>query len=607
MRIASFEIDGREAWGIVVELPETNELWVFEPQKVEEIVKRSSLSLGPWRGIAPAFMPEGWPVCLKEFLGLGKEGMDILSRLQAHLQNELVHGDRFMLMTAGHPLEKVKMLAPVPRPGLLWGLVSNSPYSWRNTERPIINFFPQAHQRSIGSIVSPNGIFYKYSGFNVEMGVIIGKGGRDIPISEAYKHIAGYTTIIDSQVSDYYPLYDDRFPNIDVEGHYGWYVGATCSWMGKNADAHCVIGPYLTTADEVGCPYDLLMYTGQNGVIRDRSHSAGTSLGAERAIAYYSSFATLRPGDIIHLGTVGTDGLSVNNLMDTGRGSTVESEIEKVGHVKAYIYDPQVNDWMNEEEKLPNGDFPKADAALQKNFSPAVRYYLKNGLDKLADQKDWKLAETRNFFICFANYAKAEDLQNELPTRVPRVLNAPATAVTQEKEITLAKRAKGKLTLSAEMAFVVKKLACKVEEEKASEYILGYLPMLSVTDGTFVDAVIEPASPQEHGLPYVYGRWGDGYNMVGNMQSVEPKAGRVSITVNGQVMAKGNLDEYTAMAEKTLWFISRVVTLFPGDIVTLGRLAEQAEVDASVNHLEVDVSIENMESFHATIHRNAQK
>lgn len=198
-------------------------------------------------------------------------------------------------------------------------------------------------------------------------------------------------------------------------------------------------------------------------------------------------------------------------------------------------------------------------------------------------------------------------MQNELPTRVPRVLNAPATAVTQEKEITLAKRAKGKLTLSAEMAFVVKKLACKVEEEEASEYILGYLPMLSVTDGTFVDAVIEPASPQEHGLPYVYGRWGDGYNMVGNMQSVEPKAGRVSITVNGQVMAKGNLDEYTAMAEKTLWFISQVVTLFPGDIVTLGRLAEQAEVDASVNHLEVDVSIENMESFHATIHRNAQK
>lgn len=604
MRIASFEANDREAWGIVLEVPGKDGLWIFEPQRVEDIAHATSLAQGPWRGIAPSFMPEGWPVSIKQFLGLGKAGMNTLSKLQAYLKNALAYGDCVMMATAGYPISDVKLLCPVPRPGLLWGLVSNSPFSWRNTNRPIMNFFPQAHQRSIASIVPHNGIFCGYTGFNVELGVIIGKGGRNIPISEAYQHIAGYTTVIDSQVNDFYPMYNEKYKTMNFEGHYGWFVGATASWMGKNADAHCVIGPFLTTPDEVGCPYDLLMYTYQNGMLRDRSHSAGTSLGAERAIAYYSSFATLHPGDIIHLGTVGTDGLTVNELMYTGRGSTVESEIERVGHVKAFLYDPKVNDWMTEEEKHPNADFPNADQTLQDNFSYAVRYYLKNKIDSIQQIADWKLEETRNFFICFANYKQATELENELPTRVPRVLNAPATAVTQNKNTVLAERANSKLFVGAELAFVVKKLACKVPLEKAAEYIIGYAPMISVTDNTFMDEVIEPATPQEHGLPHVYGRWGDGYNHLGTLCPGIQQAGSIELSINGQVAAKGALKEYVSDGPKTLSFISQVVTLFPGDVITLGRIAERAEIPADMKEFTVRAQIDGFEALEALFIRS---
>ena len=93
--------------------------------------------------------------------------------------------------------------------------------------------------------------------------------------------------------------------------------------------------------------------TGTNGIQRDRSHSAGISIGAERAIAFYSSFATLRAGDIIHLGTVGTDGICMPEEMNWGRNNTIESEIERVGKVQAHLYDPMVNDWMTEQRKPP--------------------------------------------------------------------------------------------------------------------------------------------------------------------------------------------------------------------------------------------------------------
>jgi 2-keto-4-pentenoate hydratase/2-oxohepta-3-ene-1,7-dioic acid hydratase in catechol pathway len=578
MRIASFLDGSRETWGIVMPVPGREGLYVFEPQKVENLIRSFSSRLGPWRCIAPTFMPNGWPEDIKDFLSTGKRGMDLLQRLHAFLETDIAQGDTAMLLTAGHALSDVKLLPPVPRPGLFWGLVSNSPYSWRNTQRPIINFFPQAHQRSIGALVANDGIFCGYSGFNVEMGVVIGEGGRDISIEDAWKHIAGYTVVIDSQVNDFYPLFDDDYATVNIEEKYGWYVGVTASWMGKNADAHCVCGPWLTTPEETGCPYDLLMYTRQNGMQRDRSHSAGTSIGAERAIAFYSSFASLRPGDIIHLGTIGTDGIPVSKEMYWGRGNTIESEIERVGKVTAHLYDPEINDWMSDEEKRPNADFPGEPESIQKNFSQAVRHFLMSGKSSIAGPASWNLSNVSNFYICFANYKRANELEHELLTRVPRVLNAPATALTQANEITLAKRADA-LNVGVEIAFVVKKLACKVSKEKAADYILGYAPMISMTDESFAKAVIEPASPQERGLPSIYGRWGDGYNVLGSICSAGEPGGRMSLAINGSEMAMGHVDEYAATGAETLSFISQVVTLFPGDVITLGRTAERVHVD----------------------------
>ena len=605
MNIASFEINEREAWGIVLQIPKEEKLYVFEPQKVENIVRESAGKLGPWRGIAPAFMPEGWPENIKDFLEMGKTGMDILRRLHTHLETALERDDVGLFMTAGYSLDSVKMLPPVPRPGLFWGLVSNSPYSWRSTQRQIFNFFPQAHQRSIGALVGNNGIFYGLSSYNVEMGVVIGKSGRDISIDKAYEHIAGYTVVIDSQVNDFFPLFDDRYKTLDIEAHYGWYVGATASWMGKNGDAHCVVGPWIATPEEVGCPYDLLMYTGTNGIQRDRSHSAGISIGAERAIAFYSSFATLRAGDIIHLGTAGTDGICMPEEMNWGRNNTIESEIERVGKVQAHLYDPMVNDWMTEQESRPNGDFPDADEAIQKNFAPAVRYYLTHGLESLENMEGWTAKKARNFFICFANYKGSAEIENEMPTRVPRVLNAPTTALTVEQNVTLAKRA-ASLDIGVELAFVVGKIACKVSKERAGEYILGYAPMISVTDASFKEAVVEPATPQERGLPQVYGRWGDGYNVVGRLSRPTAFDGEMQLTVNERQIVS-SLSEYEATAQQALSFISQVVTLFPGDVVTLGRTAERIHVEPDEKRIHIQARIEGVGMVEAVFTRDKDK
>lgn len=234
-----------------------------------------------------------------------------------------------------------------------------------------------------------------------------------------------------------------------------------------------------------------------------------------------------------------------------------------------------------------------------------MRYYLKNGLDRIPEIDGWDLSKTRNFFTCFVNYQRCEEAEGEKPTRVPRVLNAPATAMGRGGDTVLARRAEG-LTIGAEVCFVVSRLACRVDREKAEDYILGYAPMISVTDESFADQVIEPASPQERGLPKVYGRWGDGYNAVGELRPAMDWNAEMELTVNGETV-KGSAAEYRQKAAEALWFISQEVTLFPGDVVTLGRVAERIRVDAAQDDIEVSAYVAGLGCVRAKYRRNGEK
>jgi 2-keto-4-pentenoate hydratase/2-oxohepta-3-ene-1,7-dioic acid hydratase in catechol pathway len=411
-------------------------------------------------------------------------------------------------------------------------------------------------------------------------------------------YVAGYTVVIDSQINDYYNEFAPELGKTvmeHIETVYDWYAGATCSWGGKKSDAHCVMGPYLVTKDEVGNPYDLLVYTRQSGFLRDRSHTAGTSIGIERTIHFYSSFATLYPGDVIHMGTVGADGLPVTQDMDFGPDDFIESEIEKIGVVRARVLDANHDNWLSEKEKaLPS-------------LIPAVRDFIKAGTDHIASITEWNKDKINNVWTCYGNYKNASEPEG--PKNIPgiRFLNGPNTSIgITGQTVTLPSRVRD-LNIGVELGFVIDKMASKVKKERAGEYILGFAPVISISDTSFADALIEPATPQERGICEVYGRWGDNYNILGGLtktdwNDIADSAMILDAGISGRI--ETNINEYTVRAERVLEFISSHITIFPGDVVLMGRTSKRLLIKAvSFEKINITCFIEGLEKAETMVVR----
>ena len=102
--------------------------------------------------------------------------------------------------------------------------------------------------------------------------------------------------------------------------------------------------------------------------------------------------------------------------------------------------------------------------------------------------------------------------------------------------------------------------------------------MAVIRDSSFKDAIVEPASMQERHLPAVYARWADGFNMIGGLTSLgdeEWRNRRCLIAVDGLGAVETNTADYLMSASEMLAYITRYITLFPGDVLTLGPLGRE--------------------------------
>lgn len=571
MRLASCVAGGRERWGFVVDEPATGSAWVVEPGRAEAFVAAyASIPSSGLVATRPRFLGDEWPATLAGFLALEDEGMAALSRLVAYVERFVARSDATLLPKAGFPVEEVELLAPVPRPRLYWGLVTNAPSFVRNNPSTrIVNLFPLGHQRPQGAAVGHgapvtfrHGNHQPLMAYNVELGVVIGKAGRYIPLERAMEHVAGYTVVNDVSGTYYYgivPGNAGRGYSLP-ERYSDWLYQATASWGGKKADTLAPMGPFLVTKDEIGDPYDLLMYTRQSGRTRDRAHSGATLLGIERVISWYSSFASLYPGDVIHFATMGVDGLPV--LADELAGSDVrlEVEIEDVGT----LVNPVVIAGGTARPAVP----------LESHPSYAVREIATSGAAVLESPEAWTAGSARHFYTSFGNHEAAEESDGLARLEVPRFLNGPASSVgTGESPVEIPPRA-ADLVVSIELAVVVRALVAEVED--GPELVLGYTPLVAVCDRSFADAVVEPARTGERGAPAMYGRWADGFNVVGEALTPLPghdwRGRAMTLEIGGRV-ASGSTSDYIAGPGELIRTISAMITLFPGDVITLGSTA----------------------------------
>lgn len=148
--------------------------------------------------------------------------------------------------------------------------------------------------------------------WEVELGVVIGPGGKNIRAEDAMQHVWGYTVINDVTWRD-------------IQRRHGG------QWdKGKSLDGTCPMGPVLVTADSIDHA-NLRLACRVNGVTKQDSNTKFLYFKLPRLIHDLSLGQTLEPGDILSTGTPEGVGYARNPPEFMKAGDLLESEIEGIG------------------------------------------------------------------------------------------------------------------------------------------------------------------------------------------------------------------------------------------------------------------------------------
>ncbi|MFC4311548.1 fumarylacetoacetate hydrolase family protein [Steroidobacter flavus] len=158
--------------------------------------------------------------------------------------------------------------------------------------------------------------------WEVELGVVIGKGGRYIEEADALSHVAGYCVINDVSEREF-----------QLERGGTWDKGKGCDTFGPT-------GPWLVTKDEVPDPHTLGMWLEVDGKRYQNGNSSNMIFRIPRIISYLSGMMSLQPGDVISTGTPAGVGLGFKPPIYLRPGNVIRLGIDKLGEqrqvVKAY-------------------------------------------------------------------------------------------------------------------------------------------------------------------------------------------------------------------------------------------------------------------------------
>jgi len=221
------------------------------------------------------------------------------------------------------PRARVRLSAPVPRPGKLIGVARN--YAAHAAERgaaappeePVL--FLKAPSAVIGpedEIRLPAAS--REVDFEGELAVVVGTRAREIAPSEALACVAGYSIANDVSARDFQNVRGQRF-------------------IGKSCDTFAPLGPVLVTTDEVPDPQDLELRTRVTGEVMQSARTKEMVFPVAQILAFASRLMTLEPGDVILTGTPAGVGAARTPPRWLHDGDVVEVAIDRLGRLHNYV------------------------------------------------------------------------------------------------------------------------------------------------------------------------------------------------------------------------------------------------------------------------------
>jgi 2-keto-4-pentenoate hydratase/2-oxohepta-3-ene-1,7-dioic acid hydratase in catechol pathway len=236
----------------------------------------------------------------------------------------------FTEIGAVHDLPNVQLAAPIPRPRknimcLGWNYAEHAKETARiRGQETNVPEYPVIFTKAPTTVNSPYGNIVidpavsEQIDWEVELAVIIGKGGKNIREEDALSHVFGYTVLNDVSARDLQSRHKQFF-------------------KGKSIDGYCPMGPWIVTADEIGDPQQLTVRLRVNGITKQDGNTNMMIFPIHTIIAILSKGMTLEPGDIIATGTPSGVGFARNPPEFLQAGDVMETEIEGIGTLRNVV------------------------------------------------------------------------------------------------------------------------------------------------------------------------------------------------------------------------------------------------------------------------------
>ena len=230
----------------------------------------------------------------------------------------------------GLPLSSVELLAPIRRPGKLLAVAGNFQAHIEEgggTRVDNTRIVPKLFIKPSSAIIGPGEAVALPSvsdalDWELELAIVIGTRGRDIPVANARKHIAGYSVINDISARRMQWGVPGREPS-GFDDFFDWLNG-------KWGDGFAAWGPWITTTDSIKPdPNALEMTLTVNEVVWQHGSTADMIFSPEEIIAFASRFMTLEPGDVIAGGTL--DGTGDASGVYLKAGDVMNGSIGQLG------------------------------------------------------------------------------------------------------------------------------------------------------------------------------------------------------------------------------------------------------------------------------------
>jgi 2-keto-4-pentenoate hydratase/2-oxohepta-3-ene-1,7-dioic acid hydratase in catechol pathway len=219
------------------------------------------------------------------------------------------------------PLASVTLLSPVANPGKIVA----APVNYQKHLDEVRGDEGLHHQNQINTIHKA-GLFLKATSalagagegvalrklerrndHEIELAFVIGRTARFVTRRDALHYVVGYAIGLDITIR-----------------------GTEERSLRKSADSYAVLGPWLTTADEVGSPDDLELRLSVNGELRQCARTSQLTMGVAELVEFASAFYTLNPGDVFFTGTP-------EGVGPIYPGDVIDAAIERVGSMRVPV------------------------------------------------------------------------------------------------------------------------------------------------------------------------------------------------------------------------------------------------------------------------------